>query len=267
MESADLWKTLAKAILLPPTAPLIVAVVGLLLLRRRQRLGRALAVLGVGSLLLLCMPAIAQLLTRLVDDTPALELGDARAAQGIVILGGGIRRDAPEYGGDTLGRLTLERVRYGAFVARATRLPVLVSGGRQERDDATEAGLMKAALQSEYGIPVRWSEERSRNTHENARFSAALLRAEGVTRVVLVAHGFDMPRATAEFAAAGIATIPAPTGIPRRGSPLELHDFLPSAAALQASYFALYEIYAEAWRRTTTAVPALAPSSPSGEAR
>jgi hypothetical protein len=34
-----------------------------------------------------------------------------------------------EYGGDTLGRLTLERVRYGARVAKKTGLPVLVAGG------------------------------------------------------------------------------------------------------------------------------------------
>ena len=47
----------------------------------------------------------------------------------IVILGGGVRRHAAEYGGDTLGQLTLERVRYGARVARLTGLPVLVSGG------------------------------------------------------------------------------------------------------------------------------------------
>ena len=54
---------------------------------------------------------------------------DAADAEAIVILGGGTRRNAPEYGGDTLGRLTLERVRYGAQVAKLTALPVLVTGG------------------------------------------------------------------------------------------------------------------------------------------
>ena len=46
-----------------------------------------------------------------------------------MILGGGLRRSAPEYGGDTLGRLTLERLRYGAMLAKRTGLPVMVSGG------------------------------------------------------------------------------------------------------------------------------------------
>ena len=74
--------------------------------------------------------------------------------------------------------------------------------------------------------------------------SAALLRADGVSRVILVAHGFDMPRATAEFADAGIVTIPAPTGIPAEQRELVLLDFVPNAAALQTSYYALYELFA-----------------------
>jgi uncharacterized SAM-binding protein YcdF (DUF218 family) len=74
--------------------------------------------------------------------------------------------------------------------------------------------------------------------------SAALLRADGVSRVILVAHGFDMPRARAEFANAGIVTIPAPTGIPTEQRGVTLLDFVPNAAALQTSYYALYEMFA-----------------------
>jgi uncharacterized SAM-binding protein YcdF (DUF218 family) len=79
--------------------------------------------------------------------------------------------------------------------------------------------------------------------------SAALLRAAGVQRVVLVAHGFDMPRATAEFAAAGIETVAAPTGPLFSKRAFGLYDFIPSAEALQWSYYALYELYANAVRR------------------
>ncbi|TMG80011.1 MAG: YdcF family protein [Betaproteobacteria bacterium] len=93
------------------------------------------------------------------------------------------------------------------------------------------------------GAPVRWIEDRSRNTHENALRTAAILRAEGIERVVLVAHSFDMLRARAEFAAAGLATVPAATGIP--GSDQDsFFDYLPSIAGLRGSYFALYEILA-----------------------
>jgi uncharacterized SAM-binding protein YcdF (DUF218 family) len=238
------WKPLLKALILPPAAPLIVAFLGLALMVRRPRAGRALTLAGLILLAALSMPIVAVMLVRAVDQTPPLDRTLAKGAQAIVILGGGIRRRAPEYGGDTMSRLTLERVRYGAQVARITGLPVLVSGGRVAAEDATEAAVMKQALQDEFGVAVRWAEGRSRNTHENARMSAALLRADGVSRVILVAHGFDMPRATAEFTDAGIVTIPAPTGIPTEQRELALLDFVPNAAALQTSYYALYEIFA-----------------------
>jgi uncharacterized SAM-binding protein YcdF (DUF218 family) len=235
------WRSLAKALVLPPGGPLIVALLGLALWHRRPRAGRALAALGVLALAVLAMPAVGVLLLRAVDQSPPFDPARAAGAQALVVLGGGVRRNAPEYGGDTLGRLTLERVRYGARLARMTGLPALAGG-------ATEASLMRAALENEFGVAVRWAEDRSRNTHENAVMSSAMLRADGVNRIVLVGHSFDMPRATAEFAAAGVTAIPAPTGIvtARIDSPF---DFVPSLGGLDASYYALYELLGDLVRR------------------
>ena len=248
MEDPQLFRALAKALILPPAAPLLVALIGLALIGRWPRFGRTLATLGVLALTLLSLPAIASLLIRLVDETPPLDPARAASAQAIVILGGGVRRGAPEYGGDTLARLTLERVRYGARLARVVKLPVLVSGGRPVKAHETEARLMKEALENEFGVTVRWTEDRSLNTHENAVMSAAILRPADVRRVVLVAHSFDMPRASAEFAAAGLETIAAPTGIlsPYSGA---VSDYVPNAQALQGSYYALYELIANGLRR------------------
>ena len=245
--SGDLvWlKALLKALILPPTGPLLLAAAGLSMIGR-IRGGRIVAWTGILLLLALSTPIVALLLLKLLDISPPLDVERARTAQAIVILGGGIRRHAAEYGGDTLGRLTLERVRYGAQVARATRLPVLVTGGSVMAGEP-EAKLMQAALEREFGVPVRWAESRSRNTHENAMRSAEILARERITRVVLVAHSFDMPRAKAEFAAQGIEAIPAPTGIPS-GEYDTLPDLLPSVSALQSSYFALYEIFANVAR-------------------
>jgi uncharacterized SAM-binding protein YcdF (DUF218 family) len=77
-----------------------------------------------------------------------------------------------------------------------------------------------------------------------------VLRAAGIGRVVLVAHAFDMRRATAEFAAAGIASVPAATGIPSRG-PARVLDYVPGISGLQGSYYALYEILGNAVRVVT----------------
>jgi uncharacterized SAM-binding protein YcdF (DUF218 family) len=233
-------KALIKALVLPPTGPLLVALAGLIAWRRWPRAGRALVILGMLSLLVLSLPVVASLLQRALETAVPIALEDARAAQVIVIPGGGTRRDAPEYGGDTLARLTLERVRYGARLARATGLPVLVTGG-SVFGGTPEAILMRDALEAEFAQPVRWIEPASRTTKENAQRSAALLRAAGISRVVLVMHGFDMRRAQAEFEATGLSVVPAPTGLAPQG-PDSVLDFVPSMAGLQGSYYALYEI-------------------------
>jgi uncharacterized SAM-binding protein YcdF (DUF218 family) len=230
------------ALVLPPVGPLLLAVLGAALIGRRPRLGRGLLWSGLGLLAALSTWLAADVLVGLVDDSRPVTLEEARSAQAIVILGGGVRRNALEYGGDTVGRLTLDRVRYGARVARATGLPVLVTGGAP-RGGRTEADVMRATLEQEFGVPVRWLEDRSRDTFENARFTAARLERDGVKRVALVAHGFDMRRARAEFAAAGLEVVPAPTFVHAR-TEFELTDLVPNVAALQASYYALYELLA-----------------------
>ena len=235
-------KALLKTLVLPPTGPLLLSALGLGILSRFPRAGRSLAAAGVLLLLVLSAPVVADALLRSVDTSPPLDFERARSAQAVVILGGGTRRDAAEYGGDTLGRLTLERVRYGARVARGTGLPVLVTGGSVLGGE-TEAKLMQDSLEQEFGVGVRWAEARSRNTHENAVRSAEILRDAGIDRVVLVAHAVDMPRASAEFEAQGIAIIKAPTGIPSSDDS-GLLDYMPSLSGLQGSYYALYEILA-----------------------
>lgn len=245
-----LWiKAVVKAVVLPPAGPLLVVLVGLALVRRRPRAGRALAALGAVTLLLLSIPVVSALLTHALDRAPPFDPAHPGNAQAIVILGGGTRDHAPEFGGATLSTLTLERIRYGARVARATGLPVLVSGGSIAQRPA-EALLMRRALDEEYGVAVRWVETRSRNTHENAVESARILKANGIDRVILIVHSFDVARVTAEFAAAGIAGIAAPTYVPSP-RPTRFADFLPTAAGLQQSYYAIYEMLALALFRLT----------------
>lgn len=233
-------------LVLPPLGPLVLAFAGLMLLASRPRLGRALAWLGCTSLLLLSMPVVAYSLLGALDDSGPLDLDRARTAQAIVIPSGGIHRNAPEYGGDTVGQLTLERARYGAWVARRTGLPVLVSGG-VVFSGTPEAQLMRRTLADEFGVEVKWMEDRSRNTRENALRSAEILRGAAVRRVVLISHGFDMRRARAEFEAAGLEVVPAPTLITDftfEGP----GDLVPGAGSLLRSYYALYELLANAVR-------------------
>ena len=243
MPDIFLLKAIAKTIILPPTGLLLITLVGLFLLHRFPRTGRAIAIIATVYLLALSTPFASYQLMHFLDTSPPLDLNEARHAQAIVILGGGIRNNALEYGGDTLGRLTLERVRYGARVAKNTGLPVLVAGGSVLGGE-TEAKLMREALENEFGIKVRWSEDKSRNTRENAAFSAAILAKENIRHVVLVTHSFDMPRAKTEFAKSGLPVIAAPTGI-LNGTLEWPSDYLPGIGGLQASYYVCYELLAK----------------------
>jgi uncharacterized SAM-binding protein YcdF (DUF218 family) len=224
---------------------------GLALMRRHQRLGKTLTWIGVCTLAALSLPVVAVWLVDVAGGGEPLDLSRATTAQAIVVTGGGVRIHAPEYGGNTLAELTLERTRYGAFLARKTGLPVLVTGGVLRKATA-EGELMRNALQQEFGVPVRWAEVKSRNTRENARFTAAVLLPEGVTRILLVTHAFDVRRARSEFEAAGFQVTPAPTVVrPRTPLPMAVADFLPSAKALQSSYYACYELLALLVRQVT----------------
>ena len=136
----------------------------------------------------------------------------------------------------------LERVNYGAFVARRTGLPVAVSGSPEE----TLA--MSASLARDFGIRTHWVEERSRDTFENAKFCAQLLEPLGVTRIVLVTDAGHEWRAMQEFVSAGFSVVPAPVGlsVPRELGP---GSFLPNVHALAYSTEALYEILGDLARR------------------
>ncbi|HSU44666.1 MAG TPA: YdcF family protein [Casimicrobiaceae bacterium] len=237
-------KQIVKLVALPPVAPMLLAFAGLALAGRHPRGGRRLALAGVVALWLLATPIIGEFLIRSLDRVPVLDVAHAAAtAQAIVILGGGTRRFAPEYGGATVNRITLERLRYGARIARATNLPVLVSGGAV-RGAPPEAILMRNVLVHELGVAVRWVETRSHDTHENAVGSANMLAASGVHRIILVGHSFDFPRSRKEFEAAGMEVIPAPIAVPPPLDETSIGDYLPGLRGLELSYYAMYEILA-----------------------
>jgi uncharacterized SAM-binding protein YcdF (DUF218 family) len=91
-----------------------------------------------------------------------------------------------------------------------------------------EAVVARRVLQEEYGLAMRWVEDGSRDTQENAAFTARMLRPAGVRRIALVTDAIHMPRSVAEFRAAGFDVLPAPTGYPQpAGRPLL--EWLPSA--------------------------------------
>lgn len=248
-----LLSKIVSPLLLPPGINLVLAVAGLLLARRRARAtGITLLVLSLASLYFLSIPIVGGAALHSLEVYPALEDQALKNtdAQAIVVLGGGRYAVAPEYGGDTVSRLTLERVRYAARLQRKTGLPLLTSGGQVLTKRKPEASLMREVLVDEFDVPVRWTEINSRNTAENARLSASLLARNDVKKVLLVTHAWHLPRAVAAFERAGIEVVPAPTAFNlSRGddSAPWIFDWLPQAGALRASNWACHEYLGRLW--------------------
>jgi uncharacterized SAM-binding protein YcdF (DUF218 family) len=230
-------RTILRNLILPPTGPLLLVIGGLALSRSRRmtRAGMAIAVAGVAVLWLLSTPAFSGQLVRWVEHSIVLDLSRPIAADAIVILGGGTRRDAPEYGGPAPNQLTLQRLAYGSRIARVSGLPVLVTGGNKE------GAAMADFLQRDFGIEPRWIERSALNTRQNAALSAPLLKDAGVRAVVLVTSALHMQRALGEFEAQGLRVLPAPTDVSGPHEP-GLRDLLPAFAGLRESHYALYEL-------------------------
>ncbi|RPH58966.1 MAG: YdcF family protein, partial [Burkholderiales bacterium] len=185
-------------------------------------------------------------------DEAALRALMARsdAPRAIAILGGGYRADLHERPERFRPHpRTTERLLYGAWIARVTGLPVLVSGGAQPGVEVSEAALMKRMLETQLGARVRWSDLKSRDTAGNARESAALLLGEKRRRVLLVTHAAHMPRARAAFEKAGLDPLPAPHGY--YGTPVgtDWSDWLPSAHGVSVNWLAVHEFVGGLWYR------------------
>jgi uncharacterized SAM-binding protein YcdF (DUF218 family) len=161
---------------------------------------------GIGVALLLpvagSLPVVASRLAVAAEHQhDSCRIEDCPAADAVVVLGG-----------ESLGyRWTTHpagsRVDRGAALDRATRTPLVLSGGKAGA--TTEARLMQRTALA-LGVPAAaiLLEEASRNTYDNARFVAAMLAGDRAPRIVLVTSASHMARARAAFVRQGMVVHP-----------------------------------------------------------
>jgi len=251
-----------SAVLLPPLCFVLVALGGLILARRRHTAGTLVVLAAMAGLTAASTPYVAERLLMALEPVPlavapaapaaATAPSTATATAAIVVIGGGLGREAPEYGGDTLNATTLERVRYAAWLHRRTGMPILVSGGRPLATRLSEAETMRDSLAADFRAPPRWVEGDSLNTRENALRTQALLAADSIRRIYLVTHAWHMPRARRAFEQAGLEVVAAPTGYTSL-TPAPL-AWVPSAQALRSTHLAMREWLGQAWYRLDSAI-------------
>lgn len=250
------WKPTISALLLPPLPLLLMILVGARLMFRRRLLAWLLVGTGCLALWTLATPAFGKWMRATLHPVPPAlaedritELRRDGVPTAIVVLGGGKRELSPEYGMSNLSLLGLERLRYGVWLARQTRWPILFSGGLGHggRPGSSEAEIAARIAEREFGQPIRWLEDRSRDTTENALLSVPLLGQQQVQRIVLVTHDFHMRRALRAFERASqreglrLQLVAAPVGL----VPVyewDAGDFLPGRQGWFDSHLLLHEI-------------------------
>jgi uncharacterized SAM-binding protein YcdF (DUF218 family) len=247
----------------PPVNLLLLIALGYLLRRRWPRAGRTVSRSAIVLLLVISTTAGSLwLVAPLENMNPPLTDARAAGAQAIVVLSAGSVNQAPEYGGqDAPDPVTLVRMQYGAYLQHRTGLPLLTSGGIVSSYPSPQplALMMARALREDFRTPVTWIEDRSQDTDQNALYSARMLKAAGVRRVLLVTHAMHMPRAREAFERQGMEVVAAPTMFYAREkwSPYML---LPSASGLYRSYYATHEWIGLAWYRLRRPPQAGAPT-------
>ncbi|MET0048953.1 MAG: YdcF family protein [Sedimenticola sp.] len=216
----------------------------------RPILGRGLVIFVTLVTLLLSLPIVSDRLIQVLEPYPALndQQLDAIEADAIVVLSGDRKTRAPEFGTDTVGSLTLQRIRYAAWLHRRTKLPLYVSGGGAKEDRSSLAHIMREVLEDEFDVTVSGIEDESGDTQAQAINVSEILSKEGKQHILLVSHAWHLPRAIGAFHQAGLQTTPAPTSFghhPKKSVSPVL--FVMSANAFQTSAFAVHELFGIAW--------------------
>jgi uncharacterized SAM-binding protein YcdF (DUF218 family) len=244
MLPGDLKPVLA-ALVLPPAGLLLLLLLGLAVATRRRAAGLLLVLVAVLAFWFLACNAVAvRLAHQLLPMAAAVQPEQVRQVQAIVVLGGGVDSAAPEYGVAQPRAPSLQRIRYGAWLARHASKPLAFAGGlgwaAPGSQADSEAAVARRVLLDDYGISLRWADERSRDTHENALRMAEQLLPAGIRRIALVTHATHMPRAVAHFRAVGFEVLPAPTVWPAPEGNAVL-EWLPSTEGLALSRQVLRE--------------------------
>lgn len=236
---------LAIALISPLGTSLFVGLAALfLVLSGRTRQAFWLGTLALVWLWFWSLPVASNWLSsHLEDKHPPVAVQDVPQAEAIVVLGGGV---TPAGHGELYPNLEsgADRVWHAARLFRASKAPlVLLSGGSDPEHSAFSEAEAMRKLMADLGVSERaiLLEQESRNTIQNAEYSAAILTEQGISRILLVTSAYHMPRAKGVFEAQGLEVVPVATDHEVLSRPL-WRNLLPETSALDGSSRSIKEI-------------------------
>jgi uncharacterized SAM-binding protein YcdF (DUF218 family) len=201
---------------------LFAALIGVLLCYgQRADFGRGLALTAILILLAAATLPLGVLLIAPLEDRFPLPPSDLPPPEGIIVLGGAIDDGVSKAHQETVFDEGDERLTEAVVLAK--RYPearvVYTSGSSSFAGKTSTEALQARKFMSQMGIPPErvTIEDKSRNTDENARFTAAIVHPEPSQRWIVVTSAFHMPRAMGIFEKAGFHPIAYPVAFRTRG--------------------------------------------------
>jgi uncharacterized SAM-binding protein YcdF (DUF218 family) len=131
-------------------------------------------------------------------------------AQAIVVLGGNTLGGRRNWFEPYDSKTAILRTDTAARLYDAGRAPLIIVSGAALDGGRSEATVMASALERD-GVPAAAivQENHSLTTHQNAVYTAQILRARGIRSFLLVTSALHMPRAMASFQRQGLTPIAA----------------------------------------------------------
>ena len=215
--------------------------------RQRRKTSIGLLVSAVAWLWFWSMPLVADALGEsLESEFKPVSTETLPKADAIVLLGGGMNAATNVYPHPNLCAAA-DRVWHAARLYKARKAPLIVPSG-------TGADLCEVPFLVDLGVPREaiHAEAESRNTEENAKFVANLLKDRDHPKVLLVTSAWHMRRALLMYRryAPDFEIVPAPSDYEntvKRAQPLTGGDFCPDFYALEASCTVWKEILGYWW--------------------
>ncbi|WP_205341187.1 YdcF family protein [Denitrificimonas caeni] len=230
------WRYIIKQLAFPPSSLLLLLLCAFFLRKRWPKLALASFIISISTFYIISLPITVEYAARALETEAALPYQQwstlQQHADAIVVLGGGREVNDPAWQSDQPSLMAMQRLRYAARLAKASQLPVLLSGGLHYGHPPSEAQIMADSLQQDFAVTARWLEGESRTTWENAQYTAQMLQAEGIKRVVLVTDAWHMPRSRWSYEQFGFEVVSAPVGFLSGANERPLNGWMPESKAM-----------------------------------
>ena len=212
----------------PGTFALLLCLVGLALWWRGRRFGRWPLAAGLGFFVVVLATPLGPLLVMPLEDRFSRPDPAPARIDGVIVLGGAVDQNLTEARGIPALNGAAERMTEAVVLAR--RFPearIVFTGGQGSlvHGGLTEADVARA-LWTAMGLDqarVTYESE-SRNTHQNAVLTRALVQPKPGETWLLVTSASHMPRAVGVFRAAGWPVVPWPVNYRTGRSLIALYD-------------------------------------------